>query len=105
MVSELYSKNQLGGANSPPPPPSKIGLKKSVVAGQLIMESENLIQRCDFQEPQVKVGEPNVIHGDHAVDDNQYDTEKVEVGSNIGCLYDQQWFVGLVQYLSFEQNF
>ena len=49
-------------------------------------------------------GEPNVIHGDHAVPDNQYDIEKVEVGSYIGCLYHRQWYVGLVQDLSFEQN-
>ena len=49
-------------------------------------------------------GEPNVIHGDHAVPDNQYDIEKVEVGSYIGCLFDRQWYVGLVQDLSFEHN-
>ena len=49
-------------------------------------------------------GEPNVIHRDHAVPDNQYDIEKVEVGSYIRCLYDRQWYVGLVQDLSFERN-
>ena len=49
-------------------------------------------------------GEPNVIRGDHAAPDNQYDTEKVEVGSYIGCLYDWQRYVGLVQNLSFKHN-
>ena len=34
----------------------------------------------------------------------QYNTEKVEVGSYIGCLYDRQWYDGLVQDLSFQQN-
>ena len=49
-------------------------------------------------------GEPNVIHRDHAVPDNQCDIEKVEVGSYIGCPHDRQWYVGFVQDLSFKHN-
>ena len=48
--------------------------------------------------------EPNVIHGDHVVPNSQYDIEKVEVTSYIVCLYDQQWYVGLFQDLSFEHT-
>ena len=35
--------------------------------------------------------------GGHAVPDNQYNIEKVEVGSCIGCLCDRQWYVCEVQ--------
>ena len=48
--------------------------------------------------------DPNVIHGDHAVPNSQYDIEKVEVTSYIVCLYDQQWYVGLFQDLSIEHS-
>ena len=73
------------------------------VPAHTIVLFQSQIQRCDFQKSQVE-GELNVIHGDHAVPDTQYDIEKVEVGSYIGCLYDRQWYVGLVRDLSFEHN-
>ena len=63
----------------------------------LISDTEMRLSRISGE------GEHN-IHGDHSVPDNQYDIEKVEVGSYIGCLYDRQWYVGLVQDLSFEHN-
>ena len=79
-------------------PLKKVRSNRTINYGKRKSDTEMRLSRISGE------GEPNVIHGDHAVHDNQYAIEKVEVGSYIGCLYDRQWFVGLVRDLSFEHN-